>query len=154
MWLVVLAATLIAQSIQAQPWESWRTSAIHGAMNYRASVLGDTISKFDRCRVDGQITDTAFVSPASASLRRLMLGPCMGEVAAGHPMVRVDSVRGDLTGAMVYATVVRGGWQHQETFVLVPLRATLPIMSVEEVLMSAGVEFRYVRQTPPQPPLH
>ncbi|MBB4638968.1 hypothetical protein [Longimicrobium terrae] len=138
----MLAAVLLAAPLHAQHTGNWRASAVHAVMDYRASVLADTTAKFERCSVDEQVGAEALATGGSASLVRMMVGPCWSP--GTRHFVRISSISGDQNSATVRVRVYRGEWEHDETYSLLPLRRP-ELMWVDSVSLSSGAQFYRAR---------
>lgn len=149
-WLLFAIVFLIGTPVRAQAEPNWKVLALDAVVAYRALVLNDTITKFDRCRIDHAVGENAFPFPRqNVELRRRMLGPCFGPESA--PVVHVallDSIVGKGRGATVHLWVIHGEWSHGERYELDPMDGPRPWMWVREVRLTSGSQ-SYGGSAPP-----
>jgi hypothetical protein len=141
-WLLFAIVFLIGTPLRGQAPPNWKVLALDAVVAYRALVLNDTITKFDRCRIDRAVGENAFPFPRqNVELRRRMLGPCFGPESGPAPhVVMVDSIIGRERGATVYLWVIHGEWSHGERYELDPMDGPRPFMWVREVRLTSGAQ--------------
>lgn len=150
---VLLAPILLLWSpgVAGQSVANWKQQAINTVMDYRSSVLGDTVAKFDGCSVARELgaAPEDVVAIFAEPVRGMLAADCVAAAERGaRKVVLVDSVtrHGDDV-VRAYVTVVVGEWVHREDYALVIHTSEPPLMAVREVRVWGAVQ-SYPRRPP------